>query len=184
MPLSYLHDDYHKQAVTHIRESRWFESMYTLKGKTRPTRHVHFPRYFTYARRTLPAGSPRTWQPFTSHRQSWAGPLLPRRRAPDKIHSAPLTDPWVHTQLLSWASQWSSGGQSQASINGRLLCLLGPYHQYAIGTFNTYSRGPIHRSLTDIGGGYNLESAGFPCTTPRPSRPVVSPFYLRAPPGL
>jgi hypothetical protein len=34
--------------------------------------------------------------------------------------------------------QW---GQSQASINGRLLGLLGPYHQYAIGTFNTCSRG-------------------------------------------
>jgi hypothetical protein len=42
MPLSYLRDDCHKQAVTHIRESRRFESMYTLQGKTRPTRHVRF----------------------------------------------------------------------------------------------------------------------------------------------
>jgi hypothetical protein len=53
-----LYDDYHKQAVTHIWESRWFESMYTLQGKTRPTRHVRFPRQSTYAQHTLPAGSP------------------------------------------------------------------------------------------------------------------------------
>jgi hypothetical protein len=69
--------------------------------------------------------------------------------------------------------QW---GQSQASINGRLLGLLDSYHQYAIGTFNTYSRGPTERSLTDTGGGYNLGGANFSCTTPHPSRPAVSPF--------
>jgi hypothetical protein len=34
--------------------------------------------------------------------------------------------------------QW---GQSQASINGRLLGLLGPYHQYVISTFNIARRG-------------------------------------------
>jgi hypothetical protein len=59
--------------------------------------------------------------------------------------------------------QW---GQSQASINDRLLGLLGPYHQYAIGMFNTCSRGPTEPSLTDTGGGYNLRGAGFPRTTP------------------
>jgi hypothetical protein len=85
MSLSYLRDDCHKQAVTHIGELRWFESMYTLQGKTRSTCHVRFPCQSTYAQRTLPAGSPHTWQPFTSHRQSWAGPLLPRKRAPDTI---------------------------------------------------------------------------------------------------
>jgi hypothetical protein len=40
MTLSYLCDDYHKQAVTHIRESRRFESMYTLQEKIRPTRYT------------------------------------------------------------------------------------------------------------------------------------------------
>jgi hypothetical protein len=40
MQLSYLHDECHKQAVTHIRESQRFESMYTLHGKTRPTRYM------------------------------------------------------------------------------------------------------------------------------------------------
>jgi hypothetical protein len=38
--------------------------MYTLQGKTRPTRHVRFPRQSMYAQRMLPAGGPRTWQPF------------------------------------------------------------------------------------------------------------------------
>jgi predicted GTPase len=42
MLLRYLRDDYHKQAVTHIRESRRFESMYTLQGETRPTHHTLF----------------------------------------------------------------------------------------------------------------------------------------------
>jgi hypothetical protein len=40
MTLSYLRDDCHKQAVTHIRESRRFKSIYTLQGKTRPSRHT------------------------------------------------------------------------------------------------------------------------------------------------
>jgi hypothetical protein len=69
--------------------------------------------------------------------------------------------------------QW---GQSKASINAWLLGLLDPYHQYAISMFNTCPRGPTERSLTDIGGGYNLEGADFPRITPRPSRPAVSPF--------
>jgi hypothetical protein len=94
-----------------------------------------------------------------------------------------LTDPHVHTQFLSWANQWSSG-ESQTSINSRLLGLLGPYHQHAIGTFNTFSRRPTHRSLTDTGGGYNLGGAGLPHTTLRPSQPTVSTFHLSTPPGL
>jgi hypothetical protein len=69
--------------------------------------------------------------------------------------------------------QW---GQSQASINSRLLGLLDPYDQYVIGTFNTCSCGPTEWSLTDTGGGYNLGGVGFPPTTPRPFRPVVFPF--------
>jgi hypothetical protein len=40
MSLSYLRDDCHKQAVTHIRELQRFESMYTLQRKTRPTRYT------------------------------------------------------------------------------------------------------------------------------------------------
>jgi hypothetical protein len=43
---------------------------------------------------------------------------------------------------------------SQAPIGGRLLGLPGPYHRHAIDTFNTCSRVPTHRFLTDAGGGY------------------------------
>jgi hypothetical protein len=50
--------------------------------------------------------------------------------------------------------------------------------------FNTCSRGSIHRSLTNTGGGYNLRGVGFPHTTPRPFQPIVSTFYLRALLGL
>jgi hypothetical protein len=77
--------------------------------------------------------------------------------------------------------QW---GQSQASIDVRLLCLLDPYHQHVIGTLNTCSLRPTHRSLTDTGGSYSLGGAGLPHTTLRPSQPAVSTFHLRAPPGL
>jgi hypothetical protein len=158
--------------------------MYTLQGKTQPTWHVCFPRQFTYYRRTLPTDSPRTWQPFTSHQQSWAGPLLPRKWAANTIHNTP-TDRSMGPYPVSLPSQpMKQWGKSQASINGRLLGLLGPYHQHAIGMFNTCSQGPTHWSLTDSGGGYNLEGAGFPHTTPWLSQLAVFTFHLRAPPGL
>jgi hypothetical protein len=59
-----------------------------------------------------------------------------------------------------------------------------PTYQYAVGTFNTCSRGLTHRSLTDTGGGYNLGGDDFPHHTPQPSQSVVSALHLRAPPGL
>jgi hypothetical protein len=51
-------------------------------------------------------------------------------------------------------------GVSQAPDDGQLLGLPDRYHRHAIGTFNTCSRGPTERSLTDTGGGYNLRGAG------------------------
>jgi hypothetical protein len=67
-----------------------------------------------------------------------------------------LTDPRVRIQFLFWANQWSSG-ESQTSVDSRLLGLPGPYHQHAIGTFNTCSRVPTPRYLTDTSGGYTTE---------------------------
>jgi hypothetical protein len=74
--------------------------------------------------------------------------------------------------------------KAKTSINSRLLGLPGPYHRHVIGMFNTCSRGPTHRSLTDTGGGYNLGGADLPHTTPWPSQPTISTFHLRALPGL
>jgi hypothetical protein len=103
---------------------------------------------------------------------------LSRPTAPEKKGSRHnpqrIADQSMGSYLASLPSQpMKQWGQSQASINGRLLGLLGTYHQYAIGTFNTCSRGPTERSLTNTGGGYNLGGADFPRTTPRPA---VSPF--------
>jgi hypothetical protein len=75
-------------------------------------------------------------------------------------------------------------GLSQASIDNKLLGLLGPNHQHAIVTFNTCSRWSTHRSLIDTGGGYNLGGTNFSHTTLWPSQPTISTFHLRAPPGL
>jgi hypothetical protein len=57
-------------------------------------------------------------------------------------------------------------------------------HQHAIGTFNTCSRGPTHRSLINTGGGYNLGSAGLPHTHSLTFSISCLHFLLRAPPGL
>jgi hypothetical protein len=50
-------------------------------------------------------------------------------------------------------------GLTQASIDGRLLGLLVSYHRHKIGTFNTYSRVPTPRSLTDTRGGYYTKTS-------------------------
>jgi hypothetical protein len=94
-----------------------------------------------------------------------------------------LIDPRVRTQFLSRANQWSSG-ESQTFINSKLLGLPDPYHRHAIGTFNTCSWGPIKRSLTDTGGGYNLEGVGLPHTHSLTFPTSCLPFSLVAPPGL
>jgi hypothetical protein len=94
-----------------------------------------------------------------------------------------LTDLRIRTQFLSWTSQWSSG-ESHTSINSRLLGLPDPYHRYAIGTFNTCSHGPTHRSLTDTGGGYNLGGVSFPRTHSPTFSTSCLPFPIVAPSGL
>jgi hypothetical protein len=75
-------------------------------------------------------------------------------------------------------------GVKSPFVDDRLLSLPGTYHRHTIGTFNTCSQGPSHRSLIDTGEGYNLGGVGFSHTTSRPSQPMVSNFHLRAPSGL
>jgi hypothetical protein len=106
MTLSYLRDDSHKQAVTHIRESRWFKSMYTLQGKTQPTRHVRFPRQSTYASCDR---SPYVATFYETSIDLDISHCSREKGLPTQSTSCRLTDPRVHTQLLSRASQWSRG---------------------------------------------------------------------------
>jgi hypothetical protein len=181
---NYLRDDWHKQAVTHIRESRWFESMYTLQGETRLTRHVRFPRQSTYARRTLPAGGPRTWQPFTK-----SSTAMDRAAAPEKKGSRhnPRRVGWpIHRSIPSFSPVPAIEvvGVKPSSVGNQLLGLPGPYHRYAIGTFNTCLQGPTERFSTDLGGGYNLGGAGLPHTHSSTFPTSCLYFSLMAPPSL
>jgi hypothetical protein len=143
--------------------------MYTLQGKTRPTRHVCFPRQSTYTRCMLPAVVP--VRDNLSRVTDMVGRilLLPRKSAPDST-SQPG---WVtHGTRLSFSPKTTieAVGLNQAHVDGRLLGLPGPYHWHAIGTFNTCSRVPTPQSLTDTGGGYHIENLGI-ATTLFPSFP-------------
>jgi hypothetical protein len=114
--------------------------------------------------------------------QSWTDPIAPEKKG--SLTTSPvhrLTDPWVPTQFLSPHSHWSSRLKTNICWGHATLIYWAHEHQYAIGTFNTYSRVPTPRSLTDTDGGNNLGSASFPHYTPRPSQPTVSTFHLRAP---
>jgi hypothetical protein len=157
--------------------------MYTLQGRTRSTRHVRFPCQSMYAQRTLPTGGPHTWQPFTSHRQSWTESLQPRKRAPDTIPSTPAdrsTGPYSVSLPSQPMKQWRKSNIQQQQATR----FIGPYHRHAIGAFNTCSWGPTERSLTDTGGGYKLEGADL-SHTHSPTFPTSClPFNLVAPPGL
>jgi hypothetical protein len=93
------------------------------------------------------------------------------------------SDPRVHTQLLSDNSQ-RAVGKSQAPVDNRLLGVPGPYHQHAIGAFNTCSRGPTEQSLIDKGGGYNLGGASLPHIHFLTFLTSYPHFPLMAPPGL
>jgi hypothetical protein len=131
--------------------------MYTKQGNNWPTWHIRFPCQSTYAQRTLPTGGARTWQPYVSHQQGWIYTLLPRKSAPDST-SQPG---WVgHETCLSFSPNTTIEAMrlSQTSVEGRLLGLPGPYHRHATGTFNTCSRVPTPRSLTDTSGGYHIEN--------------------------
>jgi hypothetical protein len=160
-----------------------FESMYTLQEK--PDQHDMYASHASPHRPgvrcswAVPVHDNLSWvinRVGQSH-CSWEKGLLTQSTA------RRLTFPRVHTYFLSRANQWSSG-KSQTSINSRLLGLPGPYHRYAISTFNTCSWGSTHRSLTDIGGGYNLGGACLPCTHKSTFPSSCLHFPLRASPGL
>jgi hypothetical protein len=170
--------------VTHIRESRRFESMYTLQGKTRPTRHVCFPRQSTYAQRTLPVGSPCTWQPFVRRRQIWTNPTAPEKKG--SRHNPQHVGWPIRGSVPSFSPEPANeaGGVSQAPDDDQLLGLPGPYHRHAVGMFNTCSWGPTEQSIIDTGGGYNLEGVGLPHTHSPTFPTSCLPFPLVVPPNL
>jgi hypothetical protein len=158
--------------------------MYTLQGKTRSTQHVRFPCQSTYARYMLPAGGPRTWQPFTQPPTDLNGATVPEKNG--SRHNPQHAGLPIRRFIPSFSPRTANGavGKSQASVDNRLLGLPGPYHRHAIGTFNTCSRGPPERSSIDLGGGYNLGGAGLPHTHSPTFPTSCLHFPLMAPPGL
>jgi hypothetical protein len=94
-----------------------------------------------------------------------------------RLHlSARLSDPRDRPQFLSQYNHWSSALKRNIYWWICYIGLLGPYHQHVISMFNTCSRGPTYRSLTDTGGGYNLGGAGLVHHTPQSSQPTVLHF--------
>jgi hypothetical protein len=170
-----------RQAVAHIRESWWFESMYTLQGKP----NIHDTYAFYTSPRTLPVGNPRTWQPFTLTQWSWTDPTAPDKNG---FRHNPQHADWLirrfTTQFLSQHNPWSSRLKPSIYWWACYINLLGPYHQHVISTFNTCSQVPTYRSLIDTGEGYNIGGVGFPHHTPRSSQLMVLRFSLMVPPGL
>jgi hypothetical protein len=95
--------------------------------------------------------------------------LLPRKSAPDSTFQPGWVARGTHLNF-SPKTVVEAVGLSQALVDGPLLGLPGPYHRHAIGTFNTYSRVPTPRSLTDTGRGYHIENLRI-ATTLSPSFP-------------
>jgi hypothetical protein len=131
----------------------------------------------------LPVGGPHTWQPFVRHQQCWTDPTAPEKNGSRHNPQSGWVIRKSTTQFLSPHNHWSSN-ESQTSIDSMLLGLPDLYHRYAIGTFNTYSRGPIHRSLTDTGGAYNLVGASSPTALPDLRNRQSYTFHPMAPSGL
>jgi hypothetical protein len=130
--------------------------MYTLQGKTRPTRHVHFPCQFMYARRTLPVSGPRTWQPFMSHRQGRTDSTALENKCSWLHLLAWLSGPRNPPQFLSQDSHWSSRlkpstcGWPATRLTGPISPTCDRYVQYLLtGTnpsvLNRHRRGLPHR---------------------------------------
>jgi hypothetical protein len=169
---------------THIWESWQFKSMYTLQGKTRPTRHM----LFTFGPRMTLDHTYLTWS--TYHNLSW----ITNRFGRIPLHLRNI-DSWLHPQHADWSicgsppsfspphRQWNSSLKPRF-YRWQATSLTGPIYQYAIDTFNTCSWKPTHWSLTDIGGGYNLGGADFSHITSQPFQPVISTFHLKTPPDL
>jgi hypothetical protein len=157
--------------------------MYTLQGKTQLTRHT----LSTLSLRMVHDHTYLTWSIYSNlsynRQQIWTDLLHPRRRAPDTIHSTTVIRS-AGPYPASLPQQPKSSGEKSTPVDNWLLGLLDPYHRYAIGTFNTCSRGPTERSLIDTGGSYNLRGAGLPHThsltfpTSCPHFPLMTPLGL------
>jgi hypothetical protein len=109
MPLRYLCDDCHKQAVTHIRESRRFGSMYTpYRGK--PDQHATlFSRSVHIWSKTIRISrGPHTTTICDTSTDLDRSYCTREKGLPTQSTAHRLIDLRVHTQFPFRANQWSS----------------------------------------------------------------------------
>jgi hypothetical protein len=133
--------------------------MYTLQGKTQPTRFSRSVRVWSMTIRISHSPHIATFHTVVNRFEQIH--CIPEEGLPTQSTARRHSDPRVRTQLLSHNSQ-RAVGKNQAPVDNRLLGLPGPYHRHTIGTFNTCSRGPTEWSLINTDGGYNLEGASLP----------------------
>jgi hypothetical protein len=127
MSLSYLRADGHKQTVTHIRETWWFESMYNLQGK--PDQHVtRIPRSVRVWSQTIRISRGQRIATFHESPTDLDGSHYSREKG---ILNYTLNTPAgrsVGPHLVSLPlSTKEVVGLSQASVDDKLIGLLGPY---------------------------------------------------------
>jgi hypothetical protein len=150
--------------------------MYTLQGKTRPTCHT----LFMFGSRMALDHMYITWSTYSnlsrSHHSDGQSHYFQEKGLPTQSTTRWLTDLQVCTQFLSCVSHWSSEGRVTLCWCQTTM-LTGLIYRHAIGTFNTCSREPTHRSLTDTAGATTLEVLTF--HIPLPDLPNQrSPLFI------
>jgi hypothetical protein len=157
--------------------------MYTLQGK--PDQHaICIPRSVRIWSQTIRISRGQRIATFRESSTDLDGSHYSREKGiPDYIPSTSadrFAGPHPVSLLLSTKEVV---GLSQASVDSGLLGLPGSYHRHAIGTYNTCSRWPTHRSLTDTGGGLQPARvprlvSGYPISTYATSRSDVKHLSL------
>jgi hypothetical protein len=158
--------------------------MYTLQGGNLTNTSHTFHAQFAYGPRPCVSHTVNAYQSLAKSSTAMDKAIAPKKKGSQ--HN-PQHDDWsirgfVHSFSLEPAIE--AVRVKSPSVDVRLLGLSGSYHQHMIDTFNTYSWGLTHRSLTDTGGGYNLKGTGFSHNTLWPFQTAVFSFPLQAPPGL
>jgi hypothetical protein len=119
----------------------------------------------------------RVCQPFTSPQHGWTDALLLRKSAPDSTSQLGRV---AHGNCLSFSPNIAIEvvHLSQALVDARPLGLLGPYHQHAIGTFNTCSWEPNPSVLNRHRWGLQPQRCWFTTSHPPPPTFPTAGFPL------
>jgi hypothetical protein len=129
--------------ITHIWESRRFESMYTMRGK--PDQHAtHIPHSVRVWLLTIHISRSQHIATFCVVINRFKQIHYPWEEGlPSQSTTRWLTNPYVRTQLLSYNSQWSSGEkisfcwQLATTLTGPISLVCDQYVQYLLAGTNS-----------------------------------------------